>query len=29
VLKMNAEGKLVHMTKVWNAPWALGELGWV
>jgi predicted ester cyclase len=21
-------GKIVHMTKIWNAPWALRELGW-
>lgn len=28
VLKMDAEGKVSHMTKVWNAPWALTELGW-
>jgi len=28
VLKMDAEGKVAHMTKIWNAPWALGELGW-
>ena len=23
------DGKIRHMTKVWNAPWALRELGWV
>jgi hypothetical protein len=28
VLKMDADGKVANMTKVWNAPWALGELGW-
>jgi len=22
-------GKISHMTKVWNAPWAMKELGWV
>lgn len=22
------EGKISHMTKIWNAPWALNELGW-
>lgn len=21
-------GKISHMTKIWNAPWALKELGW-
>ena len=29
VLKMNDEGKVVNMTKIWNASWALGELGWM
>ena len=29
VLKMNADGQVEHMTKVWNAPWALSELGWM
>lgn len=28
VLKMNAQGKVEKMTKIWNAPWALNELGW-
>ena len=28
VLEMNDEHKVARMTKVWNAPWALGELGW-
>lgn len=23
-----ANGKIVHMTKIWNAPWAMKELGW-
>lgn len=27
-LTMNDEGKVSHMCKVWNAPWALKELGW-
>lgn len=22
-------GKICHMTKIWNAPWAMKELGWV
>ncbi|MBD3662413.1 ester cyclase [Sulfitobacter aestuariivivens] len=22
------DGKVAHMTKIWNAPWALRELGW-
>ena len=22
------EGKISHMTKIWNAGWALKELGW-
>ena len=28
-LKMNDEGKVVNMTKIWNAPWTLRELGWM
>jgi len=28
-LKMNNEGKIVSMTKIWNASWALSELGWM
>ena len=28
VLNMNAEGKVSSMTKIWNAPWAMKELGW-
>ena len=28
-LKMNDEGKIVSMTKIWNAPWAMRELGWM
>ena len=23
-----ADGKISHMTKIWNAPWAMKELGW-
>ena len=23
-----ADGKIGHMTKIWNAGWALKELGW-
>ena len=23
-----AHGKIGHMTKIWNAPWAIRELGW-
>ena len=22
------DGKISHMTKIWNAGWAMGELGW-
>jgi hypothetical protein len=29
VLKMNDENKLADMVKVWNAPWAMKELGWM
>lgn len=28
ILTMNAEGLVEKMVKVWNAPWALKELGW-
>jgi hypothetical protein len=28
-LTLNAEGKVEKMRKVWNAPWALKELGWM
>ncbi len=28
-LKMNEEGKVVSMTKIWNASWTLRELGWM
>jgi hypothetical protein len=27
-LTMNAESKVEHMVKIWNAPWAMKELGW-
>jgi len=27
-LEMNEEGKIKKMTKVWNAPWTMRELGW-
>jgi len=29
VLKMSGNGKVESMTKVWNAPWAMKELGWL
>ena len=29
VLTMNADDKVERMVKVWNAPWAMKELGWV
>jgi hypothetical protein len=28
-LTMNSEGKVSRMVKVWNAPWAMRELGWM
>lgn len=28
-LTMNADGKVERMVKVWNAPWAMRELGWL
>ncbi len=27
-LGMDENNKVCAMTKIWNAPWALGELGW-
>ena len=27
-LTMNGDGKVEKMCKIWNAPWALNELGW-
>jgi len=29
ILKMNNDAKVSHFTKVWNAPWAMKELGWM
>lgn len=29
IVRMNNDGKVSHMTKVWNAPWAMKELGWM
>jgi hypothetical protein len=29
IFSMNDEGKIAKMQKVWNAPWALKELGWM
>jgi hypothetical protein len=29
VLKMNRDDKVESMQKVWNAPWAMTELGWM
>lgn len=29
VLTMNADNKVERMVKVWNAPWAMKELGWI
>lgn len=28
-ITMNAEGKVASMIKIWNAPWAMKELGWM
>ena len=28
-LTMNDENKVARMVKVWNAPWAMRELGWL
>ncbi len=28
VLTMNNDDKVVHLTKVWNAGWAMKDLGW-
>ena len=28
-LKMNDQGKVESMTKIWNSSWALRELGWM
>jgi hypothetical protein len=29
VIEMNEAGKVCKMTKIWNAPWTLKELGWI
>ena len=29
VLTMDDEGRVERMRKIWNAPWALKELGWM
>ena len=29
VLKMDGSDKVAQMTKIWNAPWAMKELGWM
>jgi len=29
IFSMNDEDKIAKMQKVWNAPWALKELGWM
>jgi hypothetical protein len=29
ILKMNGDEKVESMQKVWNAPWAMKELGWI
>lgn len=29
ILSMNDDGKVGQMVKVWNAPWAMRELGWM
>ena len=29
VLTMNEDNKVARMIKVWNAPWAMRELGWM
>ena len=28
VVEVNADGKVSGLTKIWNAPWTLKELGW-
>ena len=27
-LRLDQAGRIDHMTKIWNAPWAMSELGW-
>ena len=29
VLTMSADDKVERMVKIWNAPWAMRELGWI
>jgi hypothetical protein len=29
VLTMDANDKVAKMVKIWNAPWAMKELGWM
>ncbi len=29
ILTMNEDNKIIKMVKVWNAPWAMKELGWL
>ncbi len=29
ILKMSENDKVLEMTKVWNAPWTMKELGWM
>jgi hypothetical protein len=29
IVKMSENDKVSEMTKVWNAPWAMKELGWM
>lgn len=29
VLTMDENDRVEHMTKIWNAPWAMRELGWL
>lgn len=29
VLSMDADNKVERMVKIWNAPWAMKELGWM
>ncbi len=28
-MTMNSEGKIEKLVKIWNAPWAMKELGWI
>lgn len=28
VIEMNQAGKIIKVTKIWNLPWAMMELGW-